>query len=152
VQEVLARVLHALVRLVRVRLVPERHVRPALEVLPRVTLPNVQVSRITAIVPRESQASASRMESAVSVRVVRLVRVRVVRVVRVMVRVVVRVRRVIASRMGSAVSASRTGSVRVVRLVRVRVVRVVRVMDRVVGPPDAMTGLLASVKSVSSVR
>jgi hypothetical protein len=63
-----------------------------------------------------------------------------------MVRVVVRVRRVIASRMGSAVS------VRVVRLVRVRVVRVVRVMDRVVGPPDAMTGLLASVKSVSSVR
>ena len=145
-QEVLARVLHAVVRLVRVRLVPERHVRPALEVLPRVMLPNAQVSRSTAIVPRESQASASRMGSAVSVRVVRLVRVRVVRVVRVMVRVVVRVRRVIASLMGSAVS------VRVVRLVRVRVVRVVRVMDRVVGPPDAMTGLLASVKSVSSVR
>jgi hypothetical protein len=103
VQEVLARVLHAVVRLV-----PERHVRPALEVLPRVMLPNAQVSRSTAIVPRESQASASRMGSAVSVRVV--------------------------------------------RLVRVRVVRVVRVMVRVVGPPDAMTGLLASVKSVSSVR
>ena len=148
-QEVLARVLHAVVRLVRVRLVPERHVRPALEVLPRVMLPNAQVSRSTAIVPRESQASASPMGS---VRVVRLVRVRVVRVVRVMVRVVVRVRRVIASRMESAVSVSPMGSVRVVRLVRARVVRVVRVMVRVVGPPDAMTGLLASVKSVSSVR
>jgi hypothetical protein len=90
------------------------------------------------------------MGSAVSVRVVRLVRVRVVRVVRVMVRVVVRVRRVIASRMGSAASANLMGSAVSVRVVRL--VRVVRVMVRVVGPPDAMTGLLASVKSVSSVR